>query len=453
MAKKKLPKKIRNNPRFLAMQALVQIEEGHAYSNLLLNDLIRENDLTENDKGLFTELVYGTCARKLTLEFCLNPFTQKVKKMDQWVRQLLYLSIYQMEFLDRIPDHAILNDAVEIAKAYGNQGIGKFVNAVLRNIQRTGLPAISDIKDKTKRLSIEASLPEWIIKKLSQEYGFETAERLAMSLVQAPKASARIALDKIDMKEVLEELQEEGLQVEQSTVSPYGVVAKKGAFAKTALFRQGYLTIQDESSMLVAPTLQLTGSEKVLDACAAPGGKTTHIAQLLKTGSVVALDIHEHKVKLIEDNAKRLDLLDKVQAQKGDARAVDELFAAESFDAILVDAPCSGLGLMRRKPDIKYNKSAEDFEELPKIQLEILESCAKVLKKSGILTYSTCTIIREENQQLVQSFLEKHPEFEQITPATNQKMQAYIKDDFLQLLPQDEFTDGFFIATLRKKAD
>jgi len=451
MSKKKLPKRISNNPRFLAMQALVEIETGTAYSNLLLNDLIRTNSLAEIDKGLFTELVYGTCARKLTLEFYLKPFVQKVKKMDEWVRQLLYLSLYQMEFLDRVPDHAILNDAVEIAKAYGNQGIGKFVNAVLRNIQRTGLPKLEEIKDKNQRLSIESSLPVWIIQKLSKQYGFEITRELAMSLVAPPKASARVALDKIDLKELLEELQEEGLQVEESRVSPFGVVAKKGAFAKTALFRQGYLTIQDESSMLVAPALQLKGDEKVLDACAAPGGKTTHIAQLLKTGSVTALDIHEHKVKLIEDNAKRLDLSDKVETLKLDARNVDEHFQAESFDAVLVDAPCSGLGLMRRKPDIKYNKSAKDLEELPKIQMDILESCTKVLKSSGILTYSTCTILQEENQQIVREFLEKHSEFEQITPTTNEKMSKYVKDDFLQILPQDEFTDGFFIAVLRKK--
>ncbi|MDR2833263.1 MAG: 16S rRNA (cytosine(967)-C(5))-methyltransferase RsmB [Streptococcaceae bacterium] len=450
MSKKKVPKRILNNPRYLAMQALVKIESGDAYSNLLLNELIASHEIPDVDKGLFTELVYGTTARKLTLDFYLKPFIKNMKKVDQWVKQLLYLSIYQMEFLDRVPDHAILNDAVEIAKAYGNQGIGKFVNGVLRNIQRSELPNTNEMTNKVKRLSIEASMPEWLINKLIRQYGFETTEQLAFSLLKPAKSSGRLDLKRITRNEAIKQLEEQGLDVEKSEVSPYGVVASKGAFAKTWLFREGTLTVQDESSMLVAPTLELTGSEKVLDACAAPGGKTTHIAQLLDDGAVTALDIYEHKVKLIEENAQRLGLSDKITTQIMDAQDVAQQFAPESFDAILVDAPCSGLGLMRRKPDIKYNKSTQDFKELPKIQLNILESCAKVLKSAGILTYSTCTIVKEENEEVVEKFLKNHPEFTLMTPKMNEKMSGYIKENLFQILPQDEFTDGFFISVFKK---
>ena len=220
------------------------------------------------------------------------------------------------------------------------------------------------------------------------------------------------------------------------------------------MFAYGLLTIQDESSMLVAPTLQLEASHQVLDACAAPGGKTTHIAMYLdaeKGGKVTALDIHQHKVRLIDDNAKRLHVTDVVETKVMDARATDEAFPAESFDRILVDAPCSGLGLMRRKPDIKYNKTASDFTKLPEIQLDILNHAAPTLKPGGILVYSTCTIVSDENQNVVKQFLATHPEFEQASLAVSSVLDTSIQEDMLTLYPHSFMTDGFFISCLRKK--
>jgi 16S rRNA (cytosine967-C5)-methyltransferase len=237
-------------------------------------------------------------------------------------------------------------------------------------------------------------------------------------------------------------------------VSPFGLVSEKGNLSKTSLFERGLLTMQDESSMLVAPTLKIEPHHQVLDACAAPGGKTTHIALFLdseKGGKVTALDIYEHKIKLIDENVARLKMEDRVETVLGDATEVHQTFPRESFDRILVDAPCSGLGLMRRKPDIKYTKEYQDFSGLQKIQLDILESVSTCLKKNGIITYSTCTILEEENQVVVNKFLSKHPEFvleEVFVPKSVQKL---VKDGVVQILPHHFSTDGFFISCLRKQ--
>jgi 16S rRNA (cytosine967-C5)-methyltransferase len=233
-----------------------------------------------------------------------------------------------------------------------------------------------------------------------------------------------------------------------SVLSPVGLVADGGNLAATEAFREGRITIQDESSQLVAPLLELTGTEEVLDACAAPGGKTAHIAQYLTTGRVTALDLYEHKLRLIAQNASRLQLTDKIKTRKLDATRAAEVFDAASFDRILVDAPCSGLGLLRRKPDIRYRKESGDFEALQKIQLSILASCAIILKKNGIMVYSTCTLFDEENFDVVKIFLDKHKDFVQV-PLKHEKSDI-VNDGCLFITPELYQTDGFFIAKFKK---
>ena len=296
-------------------------------------------------------------------------------------------------------------------------------------------------------------MPRWLTEKLIAQLGIEETRTLGLSLFEKSHVSGRVDTRSISQFDVLEQLQDDGIQATASLVSPYGVVADKGFLAGNYLFESGRLTIQDESSMLVAPALQVEPGHQVLDACAAPGGKTTHIATFLEAeagGQVTSLDIHDHKIKLINDNATRLHVEDVVHTQKLDARKAHEVFPEQSFDRILVDAPCSGLGLMRRKPDIKYHKSAADFQQLPKIQLEILESVAPTLKQWGIMVYSTCTITEEENQEVVAAFLEKHPEFEKIDIVANDKIQSVVKDQLLVLYPHQFMTDGFFICCMQK---
>lgn len=449
---KKIPAQIRQSVRFVALEAVERVDKGGAYSNLLLKELIEKNQLAAKDVGLLTEIVYGTIARRLLLEYYLLRFTKKAKKIDPWVKSLLCLSVYQLEYLDRVPDHAVVDQAVEIAKAKGNPGIGKFVNGVLRSFLRHGPASVSLIKDPLKRLATEISLPIWLTEKFVKEIGMEKTRKLGLSLFQTSHASARVDVAKISRSEAIAQLAEEGITARKSRVSPFGIIAEKGFIAGSSLFKKGWLTIQDESSMLVAPALQTAPGQKILDACAAPGGKTTHIASLLQgNGQVTALDIHAHKIKLIEENAQRLHVADVVTTRQLDARNVAQEFAPASFERILVDAPCSGLGLMRRKPDIKYHKSAADFKKLPQIQLEILESCAAVLKSSGIMVYSTCTVAPEENQLVAAAFLEAHPEFEAIAPAVPETVQPYLNREMLVLYPDDLQTDGFFISCFRKK--
>ena len=430
--------------RSVALEVLEDVFIHQAYSNIALNKHLKGSQLSAADKGLVTEIVYGTVARKLTLEWYLSHFIQDRDKLDNWLYILLLMSIYQVRFLDKVPDHAVVNEAVEIAKSR-KKGSEKLVNAVLRRILREGWPDIASIKRKNKRDSIAYSLPVWLVSKLKEEYGEERAQAIFESLLVRNKASIRVA--DLSRKEEIRAV----LEASDSPLAASGLVKEQGHFAGHDLFVEGAITIQDESSQLVAPTLDLQGDEQVLDACAAPGGKTAHMASYLTSGKVVALDLYDHKLDLIQENAQRLGVADRVQTQKLDARKVHEFFGRDSFDKILVDAPCSGIGLLRRKPDIKYNKETADFASLQQIQLEILGSVCQTLRKGGIITYSTCTIVSEENFHVVEAFLESHPEFEQVK--LEHECKDILKDGCILITPELYGSDGFFISQFRKISD
>ena len=427
--------------RNLALAVLEDVFIHQAYSNIALNKHLKGSQLSAADKGLVTEIVYGTVARKLTLEWYLSHFIQDRDKLDNWLYVLLLMSAYQVRFLDKVPDHAVVNEAVEIAKAR-KKGSEKLVNAVLRRILREGWPDIATIKRKNKRDSIAYSIPVWLVSKLKEEYGEERAQAIFDSLLVRNKASIRVT--DLSRKEEIKAV----LEASDSPLAVSGLVKEQGHFAGHDLFSEGAITIQDESSQLVAPTLDLQGDEEVLDACAAPGGKTAHMASYLTSGKVTALDLYDHKLDLIQENAQRLGVADRVQTQKLDARKVHEFFGRDSFDKILVDAPCSGIGLLRRKPDIKYNKETADFTSLQEIQLEILGSVCQTLRKGGIITYSTCTIVSEENFQVVETFLESHPEFEQVK--LEHECKDILKDGCILITPELYGSDGFFISQFRK---
>ena len=430
--------------RSLALAVLEDVLVNQAYSNIALNKHLKVSQLSVADKGLVTEIVYGTVARKLTLEWYLSHFIEDRDKLDNWLYILLLLSAYQLRYLDKVPNHAVVNEAVELAKLR-KKGSEKLVNAVLRRILREGWPDVDSIKRKNKRDSIAYSLPVWLVSKLKEEYGEERAQAIFKSLLVRNKASIRVT--DLSRKEEIKAV----LEANDSPLAASGLVKEQGHFAGHDLFSEGVITIQDESSQLVAPTLDLQGHEQVLDACAAPGGKTAHIASYLTSGNVTALDLYDHKLDLIQENAERLGVADRVQTQKLDARKVHEFFGQDSFDKILVDAPCSGIGLLRRKPDIKYNKETADFTSLQEIQLEILGSVCQTLRKGGIITYSTCTIVSEENFQVVEAFLESHPEFEQVK--LEHECKDILKDGCILITPELYGSDGFFISQFRKISD
>ncbi|MCM3600239.1 16S rRNA (cytosine(967)-C(5))-methyltransferase RsmB [Robertmurraya korlensis] len=444
----------KSNVRESVVSILEQIEKNQSYSNLLLNNVIKKNQIATKDIGLLTELTYGTLQRKMTLDYYLEPFIKNPKKLENWVKQLLRMTLYQMLYLDKIPDRAAIHEAVEIAKKRGHKGISGMVNGVLRSLQREGIREMNDIKDEVERLSIETSHPTWLVRRWTEQFGYNKAKEMCEINLTAPMQTARINTNKITREACIKRLSEEGFQVEESVVVPEAIKCLKGNIAHSECFKEGLITIQDESSMLVAYALGIEQNETILDACAAPGGKSTHIAEKLEeTGQVISLDLHEHKVKLINENATRLGLKN-IETKAMDSRKVQEEFEGKTFDRILLDAPCSGLGVMRRKPDMKYTKKEEDLNRLQSIQLQLLDSVTPLLKPGGTLVYSTCTIDRSENEEVVAAFLQKHTDFEgdlSVIERMPKAIQPLMTDFQLQIFPQDFGSDGFYIASLRKK--
>ena len=427
--------------RGVALSTLGEIFQDGAFSNIALKKSLGKATLSDVDKSLVTEIVYGTVSRKLTLEWYLSHFVADRDQVDPWIYHHLLMSLYQFVYLEKIPPHAVVHEAVELAKQR-KKGSEKYVNALLRKMLREELPSIDQIKRINKRLSIRYSLPVWLVKKLMDEYGEERAIAIFESLYVRNKASVRVV--DLDQKEDIKEQ----LQASDSLLVSTALVKENGYFAGSDYFKQGKLTIQDETSQLVAPALEVQPSDQVLDACAAPGGKTTHLASYLVDGKITALDLYDHKLQLIQENAERLGVADKIQTKKLDASQVFEAFGADAFDKILVDAPCSGIGLIRRKPDIKYNKDNADFASLQAIQLEILDGVCQSVRKDGIIVYSTCTIIGEENFDVVDQFLETHPNFE-LVPLDHERKDI-LKDGCILITPELYGSDGFFISRFRR---
>jgi len=440
--------------REAALDVLLSIEKNNAYSNLALNQIIEKEQYNSLDAALLTELVYGTLQRKMTLDYFLAPFLKKQKKMEPWVRVLLRMSLYQMMYLDKIPDRAVIHEAVEIAKTRSHKGTSGLVNGVLRRIQREGTPSLEEVKDPVEQLSIATSHPRWLVERWVGQFGFERTKEMCEENLTPSRQTARVNEWKTSPSEVITRLEKEGFQAEQSEHISISIKSIRGNLANTKCFTEGFISIQDESSMLVGFAVDPQEGERILDACAAPGGKTTHMAERMRnTGEIIALDLHEHKVKLIQENIRRLGL-SNITAKQMDSRRMDEHFPKESFDRILVDAPCSGLGVVKRKPDIKYSKTETDILTLAKLQYDLLEKAACLLKKGGRLVYSTCTVDREENRGVSRRFLENHPEFEgdfELVQRMPEKLRHLVTGFEMEILPQDLKSDGFYIACFKKK--
>lgn len=432
---------------------LLRIDQDSGYSHLLINNEIKAKKISPKDEGLLTEIVYGTIQRKITLDFYIDYYLNSKKKIEPWVRMLLRMSIYQMNYLDKVPDHAIFHEAVEIAKQRGHKGVASLVNGLLRNIQRNGLPNIQLINDPVKRLSVDTSHPEWLVKRWIDHYGFEVTKEMCETNLTTKSIAVRIQPLKISREDAIERLRNEGYEVSASIFSEQGLVIEKGNILKSSLFEEGLVTIQDQSSMLVGEMLDAHAGYVVLDACSAPGGKATHIAEKMENKGVIhAHDLHKKKIKLINEKANALNI-SIIQAEAEDARKLNERYKNETFDRILVDAPCSGLGVMRGKPDIKYNKNEKDIERLSEIQRDILTTIAPLLKIEGKLIYSTCTVDPVENEEVVKVFLAEHKNY-QIDKSFFEELPLEIRNSLgktkygLQLFPQTFDTDGFFLTRL-----
>jgi len=449
--------------RQVALDVLVKVEEAGAYSNLQLNRTLQVEQLSRADAALATELVYGTISRKLTIDYWLSQLVAKgIHKLQPWVHQLLRMSVYQLLWLDRIPDHAVVNEAVKIAKKKGHQGISGMVNGVLRNVLRKRdelkLEHIT-LSTEEETLSVRYSFPSWLVSRWLNVYGREATEQILSASNEAPHSSIRVNTMKTTPQAVLQELEEAGLQATISPIAAAGInVDKGGHLAALSGFEKGKWSLQDESSMLVAEVLQPKPGMKVLDACAAPGGKSMHIGELMEgQGVLLSNDLHEHKRKLIEEQAARLGL-QHIQTSSRDAIELPNNVERESFDAVLLDAPCSGFGVIRRKPEIKWTKQPKDVDDIADIQERLLEAMSGLVKPGGVLVYSTCTIAKEENEEQIANFLASHPEYsldahwpETLLDAL--KKQGIIDERFdgqLQLLPYHANSDGFYIARLKR---
>ncbi|TCI71941.1 16S rRNA (cytosine(967)-C(5))-methyltransferase RsmB [Exiguobacterium sp. SH0S7] len=440
------------NVRQAALDTLIKIEQGGAYSTIAVNDLLNQKKLASKDVGLYTELVYGTLGRKRTLDYILEKRVQNPKKLDSFVLPLLRMSVYQLFYLDKVPDRAVLHEAVEIAKKRGHSGIGKFVNGVLRNVTRDGFPDLSGLPD-AERIAIEHSHPDWLVADWVNTYGIEATEAMCKLNNEPAPVTVRVNRKQITVDDMIERLAESGVQASRSELSSDGLVIESGNVHTTPFIDAGLLSIQDESSMIVADALSAEKTERVLDACAAPGGKAMHTAERMDGGTLVALDLHPHKAKLIERQVKRLQI-DGVTALALDARDAGDEFERESFDRILLDVPCSGLGVIRRKPDIKWTKDKESLSGLPIIQREIIDAVLPLLKQGGTLVYSTCTIDPSENERQADYILSNGLTWDEtLRDRLPEVLRPMVSSDRaeLKLLPTTFGTDGFYIAAFKKE--
>ena len=436
------------NSREVALNIINRVLIEGAYSNLVLSNELNESDLNEKDRALVTELVYGTIRRKKTLDMIISNYIKDISLMDERVLNILRMAIYQMHFLDKVPEFAACNEAVELAKQISVQD-SKLVNGILRSYTKN--PDDMDVKDKIDRLVYQYSYEPWFIRMMYKQYGEENGRKILSGLNATPKVTVRVNASKGDYDEVFERLEEMGYDVEEGYACPEAIIIKGGSsIENNELFKEGLITVQDESAMLVSPLLDLNPGDVALDLCAAPGGKTTHIAELLEDeGKVYSFDLHENKLSLINENLHRLGL-NNVEVEAMDATKLNSKYVA-CADKVLIDVPCSGLGIIRKKPEIKWNKSRKSLKDLVPTQRAIMENAWMYLKNGGTMIYSTCTLNTEENQDNVEWFLNKYKDanVENIFLG-NMDNFIYNNDGSLTILP-NEYMDGFYIAKISKK--
>lgn len=447
------------NARDTAFQIIYKVLEEGEYSHLVIARVLKEEaDADKRDRAFVTRLAEGTLEHLLTLDYVINRVSKTpVKKMKPVIRTILRMSVYQIMYMDSVPDSAVCNEAVKLAKAKGFHGLSGFVNGVLRSVVRmdgawkeeTFFP---DRKKKTTEyLSVRYSMPEWLCEYFRKEYGTEKAEEIIKGSQRNPKTTIRCNLSRISEEELVKRLCDAGYEVEKG-VYAQGAWYLSGydSLERIPEFAEGLFQVQDESSMLVSQLAGLKKDDLVLDVCSAPGGKALHAANLLARlggGRVIARDVSEKKTALIEENAVRLKA-DNITIQVQDALEPDEALVGKA-DVVIADLPCSGIGIMAKKPEIRYRIQPEDQRGLVQLQKQMLSVVHRYVKPGGILMYSTCTINKEENEENAKEICEKYGFVPELVQESLPKgLQGC--GDYLQLLPGVHACDGFFIARLRK---
>lgn len=427
------------NARALALDLLIKAEKSKQYSNIALDKALEKCELSPADRRLASALFYGVIERRLTLDHRLTALSSRpLSEIDEHTSAVLRLGLYQLIFMDKIPHHAAINESVSLCP----RRTSGFVNAILRSHLRTAeTPLPSKETNPIEHLSIKFSVGEPIVKKLVEIYGFDTTNEMLSAFCQTPPTTLRVNTLKISREELASHI--EGASATE--FSPNGLRVK-GAVREIYGFCDGLFTVQDEASQICVEALDANAGMKVMDICACPGSKSFGAAiNMENEGEILSFDLHERKLSLILSGAERLGIdIIKVAEQDG-RKPLSEHFG--TADRVICDVPCSGFGVLAKKPELRY-KDPADSAALPDIQLDILKNACQYVKDGGILLYSTCTVFPEENFQNVERFLKIHPEFE-LTPFSVGDLNA--KDGYITLLPHEHGTDGFFIAKLTKR--
>lgn len=442
--------------RRLALDVLQDVSRQDAYASLAFGSRIRESKLSQRDRDLAAELVYGTLERRITLDYFIG---QKLRQpeLESLVRDILRLGAYQILYLTRVPDSAAVDESVKLARTLGREAFAGLINGVLRGIVRDkeqNALAWPSQEDPVRYLSIRHSLPAWIVKRLVEAYGEQEAELIAAYRPKERAITIRRTQDRLSKEAFEAMMTQKGWKWTPAKLPDAYYASGLGDVGIEKSYLLGEYSVQGEGSMLAAMAVHPKRGGSVLDACAAPGGKTAYMAELLHgTGRVYAWDVHEHRVELIRSMTKRLKL-DNVRPAVRDATVVKEDMTW-TMDAVLLDAPCSGLGVMLSKPDVKYRQTPEAVTSLRETQRRLLDACCQYVKPGGALVYATCTILPEENGGQVRAFLERHPEFEPDEEGLKAALPAFLKDriegGMLQLFAHRDEMEGFFIARLRRR--
>ena len=446
------------NTRELAVNMLLEITEQNKYSHLVIRNVLdKYNYMDGRDKAFLKRITEGTLERKIQIDFVLNQFSKvSVSKMKPFIRNLLRVSVYQLLFMDSVPERAVCNEAVKLAGKRGFKNLQGFVNGVLRNIARKKeeISWPEEERNTAGYLSVKYSMPEWLVEKFLSERGALQTKKMLESFLEASPVTVRLkeTLKEEDREVFLNEMKKSGVRVKKHPYLPYAfeILNAEGISALPG-FTEGLFMVQDVSSMLVCEAADIKKGDRVIDVCASPGGKALHAAEKLQgTGFVSARDLTEYKAEMIRDNIRRMNVKN-VEAFVSDARQLREE-DVETADVLLCDLPCSGLGIIGKKTDIKYHVSEEGLKQLKELQREILSVVWQYVKKGGVLIYSTCTVNPDENEENVKWFTENYPfQTESLSPFLPECLKEEGKTGMLQLLPGIHETDGFFLARLRRE--
>lgn len=437
------------NPRKTAFNILQKVEKDLAYSNLTINNEIKSAQLDKRDAAFTSAVVYGVLERKLTLDYIIRQYVNiRLKKIEKPVLILLRMGVYQILFMDKVPESAAVNESVKLAKQLKLYKSSGFINGVLRSVVRNnGRYRLPD-KDKDKVLyySVLYSCPENLVKLWINSYGEDRALNILKNLSGKPPVTVRVNTLKTTPDALKNSFEQLDINVSKTNEENALILDNTGAIDELPLYKQGLFHVQDLASQLCCKLLSPKEGQTVYDFCSAPGGKGFTIAQLMNnSGKIKAFDLYDHKVKLIKYGAERLGI-NIIDAEVRDALSYAPL---DKADRVLCDVPCSGLGIIRRKPEIRYKKEAV-CNELPKLQYKILCNCSQYVKSQGVLVYSTCTLNPEENEKNTERFLKEHTDFVPVSIELKGYDNAVIKKNTVTLFPCKNGTDGFFIGVFKR---